>query len=48
MHQSSKAEVIDAGADVHVRTYVYAFGALLIELFGERAVWEGFNPYQIL
>ena len=37
-----KAEVIDAGADV------YAFGSLLIELFGEKAVWEGLNPYQII
>ena len=33
------AETIDVGADV------YAFGALLIELFGEK---EGLTPYQII
>ena len=36
------AETIDVGADV------YAFGALLIELFGEKAIWEGLTPYQKL
>ena len=36
------AETIDVGADV------YAFGALLIELFGEKAIWEGLTPYQII
>ena len=40
--QAPEQEVIDARADV------YAFGSLLIELFGEKAVWEGLNPYQII
>ena len=37
-----RAEVVDQGADV------YAFGAVLIELFGEKPLWEGLNPYQII
>ena len=37
-----KAEVVNEGADV------YAFGVLLVELFGERAVWENLTPYQII
>ena len=37
-----RAEPIDVGADV------YAFGALLIELFGEQPVWQGLTPYQII
>ena len=36
-----RAEPIDVGADV------YAFGALLIELFGETPIWGGLTPYQI-
>jgi len=27
---------------------VYAFGVTVIELFGERPVWDGLNHYQIL
>ena len=34
-----RAEAIDVGADV------YAFGALIIELFGEEPVWKGLTPY---
>ena len=37
-----RAEAIDVGADV------YAFGALIIELFGEEPVWKGLTPYQII
>ena len=37
-----RAETIDVGADV------YAFGALLIELFTEKPIWEGLTPYQII
>ena len=37
-----RAELIDVGADV------YAFGALLIELFSEKPIWEGLTPYQII
>ena len=37
-----RAEAIDMGADV------YAFGALLIEVFGEKPIWEGLTPYQII
>ena len=37
-----KAERVDEGADE------YAFGVTVIELFGERPVWDGFNHYQIL
>ena len=36
------AQVLDERADV------YAFGVLLIELYGEKAVWEGLTPYQIM
>ena len=37
-----RAEAIDVGADV------YAFGALIIELFGEEPIWKGLTPYQII
>ena len=37
-----RAEPICVGADV------YAFGALLVELFGEKALWGGLTPYQII
>ena len=37
-----RAEAVDQGADV------YGFGAVRIELFGEKPVWEGLNPYQII
>ena len=37
-----KAEAIDERADV------YAFGVLLIELFGEKVVWEGLTHFQII
>ena len=36
------AEVLDERADV------YAYGVLLIELFGEKVVWEGLTPFQII
>ena len=36
------AEVLDERADV------YAYGVLLIELFGEKVVWEGLIPFQII
>ena len=35
------AEVLDERADV------YAYGVLIIELFGEKVVWEGLTPFQI-
>lgn len=37
-----KAEEVDEGADV------YAFGVTMVELFGEKLVWNGLNHYQIL
>lgn len=37
-----RAEPIDVGADV------YAFGCLTIKLFGEKTVWPGLTPYQII
>lgn len=36
------AQVLDEKADV------YACGVLFIELFGERTVWEGLTPFQIM
>lgn len=36
------AQALDERADV------YACGVLFIELFGERAVWEGLTPFQIM
>ena len=27
---------------------MYGFGAVLLELFGEKPVWEGLNPYQFI
>lgn len=37
-----KAEEVDESADV------YAFGVTIIELFGEKPVWDGLNHYQVL
>lgn len=37
-----RAESVDEGVDV------YGFGAVLIEFFGEKPVWAGLNPYQII
>ena len=37
-----KAKKVDQGADV------YAFGVTLIELFGEKPVWDGLDHYQII
>lgn len=37
-----KAVDVDVGADV------YAFGVTLIELFGEKPIWDGLNHFQIL
>ena len=34
-----RVKAVDQGADV------YGFGAVLIELFGEKPVWERLNPY---
>ena len=36
------AQVLDEQADI------YAFGVLLIELYGVKAVWAGLTPYQIM
>ena len=36
------AQVLNERADV------YAYGVLLVELFGEKAVWEGLTPFQIM
>ena len=37
-----KADAVNEGADM------YAFGVLLIELFGEKAVWDKLTPYQVI
>ena len=37
-----KAEHVDQSCDV------YAFGVVLLELFGEKPVWEGLNHFQIM
>ena len=37
-----KVDAVNEGADI------YAFGILLIELFGEKAVWEQLTPYQVI
>ena len=34
--------------DIDERADIYAFGVTIIELFGERPVWEGLNHFQIL
>lgn len=37
-----------SGSYIGIESDIYAFGGVLLVLFGERPVWPGLNPYQIL
>lgn len=34
--------------DVGTNADIYAFGGVTVELVGEKPVWEGLHPYQII
>ena len=37
-----------SGKHIGVQSDIYAYGGVLVVLFGERPVWPGLNPYQIM